>query len=172
MKTSQCTKLERAWRNLDSEAKSSPAPFVQQALHFVLIHKSAHNEENEEEGARWRFTLLYVENVVKVSVPNYWLFPLFVMAGLYTKGLIYIDVPIADDDYIVGKQSHWKLEKINSVMMENNFFYVKIRHTNCICVLPHLILLSYQGTKSSWMCCAYRYSVLDSVVYPWTVGGN
>ena len=27
----------------------------------------------------------------------------FVFPGLYTKGLIYIDVPIADDDYIVGK---------------------------------------------------------------------
>ena len=25
------------------------------------------------------------------------------MTGLYTKGLIYIDVPIADDDFIVGK---------------------------------------------------------------------
>ena len=28
----------------------------------------------------------------------------FFLAGLYTKGLIYIDVPIADDDYIVGKE--------------------------------------------------------------------
>jgi len=25
------------------------------------------------------------------------------LTGLYTKGLIFIDVPIADDDYIVGK---------------------------------------------------------------------
>ena len=28
----------------------------------------------------------------------------FFLTGLYTKGLIYIDVPIADDDYIVGKK--------------------------------------------------------------------
>ena len=30
--------------------------------------------------------------------------PFIFLAGLYTKGLIYIDVPIADDDYIVGKK--------------------------------------------------------------------
>lgn len=30
---------------------------------------------------------------------------IFFWAGLYTKGLIYIDVPIADDDYIVGNKN-------------------------------------------------------------------
>lgn len=28
----------------------------------------------------------------------------YFVAGLYTKGLVFIDVPIADDDYIVGKK--------------------------------------------------------------------
>ena len=30
---------------------------------------------------------------------------IWLLTGLYNKGLIYIDVPIADDDYIVGKQN-------------------------------------------------------------------
>ena len=34
---------------------------------------------------------------------------LVVMTGLYRKGLVYLDVPIADTDYIVGKVMLWVL---------------------------------------------------------------
>lgn len=40
-------------------------------------------------------TLLFIKYDTRQTV---------IFAGLYTKGLIYIDVPIADDDYIVGKK--------------------------------------------------------------------
>lgn len=38
--------------------------------------------------------------VTKIVLRSYYA---FFFAGLYRKGLVYLDVPIADDDCIVGK---------------------------------------------------------------------
>lgn len=43
------------------------------------------------------------------------------MIGLYRKGLVYLDVPIADSDYIVGKFTFWATDVVFLLLRSTRF---------------------------------------------------
>jgi len=64
---------------------------------------------------------------------------LIIMTGLYRKGLVYLDVPIADTDYIVGKLVLWILTwQVLSLLL------IRQKDT-CLMASLILIIIRYVG---------------------------